>query len=370
MKFFRRLIAVLAAVAVIAGLAYYANSRKDSKRGTVTLWYVKDSVLAEGLRELARSYNSSFSRKTLPVETIGFESERELAEAFQTGSPDLVVCSHYSAFNLFERSKLTDIGSALTDPPMYARTVTSRSGSIGQSFFPVGFSLPVLIANSRLVPRLPASDLTAFLETASEYSSLNGRAYFACESYADIYYTELLRQGRDFDADPDKLDKQYLELYNRLASAAFDGSMAIVGKDCAKYTAEGVLPCAVVSSSQLRTLDLSKLTVQDLPSLEGAINGDTMGEAFGLAVTAGGCRSIADIAAFVDWLFSDNRSIKLAEDNCLAPAEGLVGSTGGSVFADIAANKIISLPAPASEYYYGRDGFNESFVKALQPLLP
>lgn len=372
MNFIRRLAAVLCSFAIIAALAYFANSGKDSERGAVTVWYANKGVLSEQLEALVKSYNASLTRKTLPVETSCFENEQKLSEAFQTGSPDIVVCSHYSAFALYDRSKLTDISSALKDPPMYPRTVTSRSNSIGKSFFPIGFSLPVLVSNDKLIAKVPTDSLSAFLKTASDYTSKNSKPFFACESFAEFFYAELLRQGRDFEAELDTLDndKVCLGLYNSLASAAFDGSLALVSEGCAQYVANAALPCAIVHSNELHGIKLEGLSVADIPTADNAINNDTVGVAYGIAVTNGGCRSVADTAAFVEWLFSDSRSIKMAEENCLAPAEGLVSGKGGSVYAGIAANKIVSLPTLSSAYSVNKDEFDERLTEAMRLLLP
>ena len=83
----------------------------------------------------------------------------------------------------------------------------------------------------------------------------------------------------------------------------------------------GVRVAAFIEEERLR-----RLSVPRCPQRGGG-----NAEAVGLAVTAGGSRSKSDIAAFVTWLFSGGRDIKLALQCSLVPAQNGMISTARAV---------------------------------------
>lgn len=372
----RGILAVILAIAIAAGVYVFISTREDNSRGMVTLWYEKESPLSGEIEKLAESFNSDIARETLPVELRCFETEEELAEAYETGTPDILLCSHLRAFSLYGREKLTDISGETTFvPPAYPKSVQSRSGSIGTSFFPVGMSVPVMLINNSLVSQNSFESFEDVFSAASAYTQKTGKPFFACDSIAELYYICLLRSGEDFNGVYDEINStnRLLELYNTFAEATFEGSMAYLGSDASKYFASGAIPCIFTTSAKLRELDSVNYTVCDIPAPSDCANNDTMGTAYGFAVTNGGCRSKGDTAAFISWVFSEGRSTQTALDCMLVPAAEGGNADAGSAAAllvGIVKNKLISLPAPDSEYISNKQSFEDSFIKEMERLMP
>lgn len=367
----RRFLILLIAVLLTGGIAVFALKNDGDARGRVTLWCVRGAPMSEETEKLAEEFNSQFTRKTLPVSVRIFENETELSAAFETGSPDILLCSHYTAFSLFSAEKLTDIGDKLSAPPAYSKNVRSRSNSIGRSFFPVGFSIPVLIVNRTLLPQFSFDNIEDFFGDASVYTAANGKPYFACDSFAEFFMTCMIRSGAEFEADYDAIEKDttLLALYNLVAETAFEGSMVLLDEP-AEYVLGGALPCAFVSSAKLRGIPRDGLSVVDIPAPVSALAPDFFGEAYGFAITNGGCRSTADTAAFISWIFSSGRCAGMAEENCLAPAEVVTNWSGRDLFAGIVGEKIVSLRNADSEYSVNQKDFDERVTAAFKRLLP
>ena len=367
----KRFFLLLVAVGLVGGTVVFALRNDVDSRGRVTLWCVRGAPMAEETEKLVEEFNAQLTRRTLPVAVRVFENEKELSAAFQTGSPDILLCSHYDAFSLFSAEKLTDVSDRLTQPLAYSKTVRSRSNSIGRSFFPVGFSIPVMLVNTTLLPQFSFDDLEDFFRNASVYMTANGKAFYACESFAELFMTYMIRCGGEFKADYDAIEKDtlLLELYNLIAETAFDGSIALVN-DCEEYVLGGALPCAFVMSAELKGISNDELSISDVPRPGAAQNTDTFGEAYGYAITNGGCRSTTDTAAFLSWLFSNDRCKTMARQNCLVSAEIDSNHARDDVFSEIVGESIISLQNADSDYSVRRKEFDEQITAAYKRLLP
>jgi len=372
----RGILAVILAVAIAAGVYVFFSTREDNSRGMVTLWYEKGSPLAGEIEKLAESYNSDMSRNTLPIETKCFESEEELAEAYETGTPDILLCSHLRAFSLYSREKLADISGETTfTAPEYPKTVQSRNGSIGTSFFPVGMSVPVMVINNSLVSQSSYNSFEDVFSAAADYTRKTGKPFFACDSIAELYYVCMLRFGEEFNGVFEDINStnKFLDLYNTFAEATFDGNIAYLGTDGIKYFAEGAIPCVITTSDKLKGIDPDGVTVCDVPAPSGSANTDTMGTAYGFAITNGGCRSKGDTAAFISWVLSNGRSAQAALDCMLVPAtEGGNADEGSfpALLGSILKKELISLPTPDSDYISNRQSFEDSFIKEMERLMP
>ena len=372
----RRFLAVFLALVIAAGIFVLLGTRKDNSRGMVTLWYEKDSPLADKMEKLVREYNSDIKRETLPVEVKCFETEAELAEAYETGTPDILLCSHLHAFSLYQRDRLADIsGEETFTSPSYSQNVRSRSDSIGTGFFPIGFSLPVTVLNNSLVSRSGFDSFEEVFAAASDYTRKTGKPFFSFSSIAEQYCLYMLRSGEEFNADFDGINrkKQYLELYNRLAEATFEGSIAYLGEDGIKYLINGAIPCVFTTSEKLDGMITDTVSVYGVPEPEHSAGSDMIGTAYGFAVTNGGCRSKRDTAAFISWVFSGDRDVKAALASMLAPTvegEYTVNGAIEALLCESVKNKLISLPAPDSEYILNRAGFDESFIREMERLMP
>ena len=106
-----------------------------------------------------------------------------------------------------------------------------------------------------------------------------------------------------------------------------------------------------------------------MPPLSAESGGGMLGEAVGLAVTAGGSRSKSDIAAFVTWLFSGGRDIKLALQCSLVPAQNGTISTRDarwSALMKLGAGEIIAMPVQESEFIENRAAFEAEFRRSME----
>ncbi len=373
---FRGVLAVILAIAIAAGVYILFSTKEDNSRGAVTLWYEKGSPLACELEALVKSYNSDMKRETLPVELKCFDNESALAEAYETGSPDILLCSHLRAFSLYLKNKLTDIsGEETFVAPAYSKNLTSRNSSIGNSFFPIGISVPVIAFNNNLTQQNSFGSFEDMLSVASDYAAGVGSPFLSISSVSEQYYIYLLRYNIEFDGKFNEInsDKQYLSLYNTFAEAAFEGSVAFLGDNAVTYLTESAIPCVIVSSDMLKDVEADNISVFDIPASVESLNHDTIGTAYGLAITNGGCRSTRDTTAFITWIFENNRSSQAAVDARLAPSsknDSFKTDAIGTAIADIVKEEFVALPAADSDYMLNRDSFDESFLEKMQKLFP
>ena len=373
---FRGVLAVILAIAIAAGVYILFSTKEDSSRGAVTLWYEKDSPLANELEELVKSYNSDIKRETLPIELKCFDNESALAEAYETGSPDILMCSHLRAFTLYYKNKLTDIsGEENFASPIYSKNLTSRNSSIGKSFFPVGISVPVIALNNNLTQQNLFGSFEDMLSAASDYTADTESPFLSINSVAEQYYIYFLRFAVEFSGKFNEINsnKQYLSLYNAFAEAAFEGSVAFLGNDAVNYLVGNAIPCVIVSSDMLKDVDTENISLCDIPAPAESLNHDTVGTAYGFAIANGGCRSTRDIAAFITWMFEKNRASRAAVDARLAPVleeDSYKTDAIGAAIANIVKEDVVVLPAADSDYMLNRDSFEESFLEKMQKLFP
>lgn len=368
----RNLIAVLAALAIVGGIYAFAVTREDESRGAVSVWYVEGGFADEELNEAARDYNKSSARGELPVRLTGFESEEAMAEAFDKSAPDLIFCSHYRAFDMHSRSKLTDLSAQLgADAPDYPKELSSRSACIGKSFFPVGSDVPVLLVNSALAQGAEFADMEAMSAEAEAYRASVGAPYYAAESYCALFFTELLREGEEFSAALEtKPSEAYTTLYNLLAENAYSGAMTVLPQGAAAdAVGRGELACAFVMTSALPARLDRALEVRAVPPLAAPGGSGTVGTAWGFAVPAMGSRSMSDIAAFLSWLFSGNRDARFALQCRLVPAQPSSLITRDALWSTLLTldpGGIVALPSPDGAYAERQEAFESEFRARME----
>lgn len=367
----RNLLAVLAAVAIVGGIYFFARTREDESRGAVSVWYVKGGIAEEELNEFAHDYNKSSSRGELPVKLVGFESEEAMAEAFDTDAPDLVFCSHYRAFDMHSRSKLTDMSAYLgANAPDYPKELTSRSVCIGKSFFPIGSDVPVLLINRELCKDASFADMAELSAAAQAHRAADGTAFYAVDSFSPLFFTCLLREGEEFSAELEaKPSKVYAALYNLLAEDAYTGAMTLsTDASPAERVRQGELGVAITKTSSLPTRLDRSLEVTALPPLTKGSGNGTVGTAWGFAVPAMGSRSMGDIAAFLSWCFSGNCDTRLALQCRLVPAQASSLITRDALWNTLLTldpGGIVALPPPDSEYAAKQAAFETEFRERM-----
>lgn len=362
----RNLIAVLAALGIVCGIFFFARTRSDDSRGTLTIWYVESTVGADRLSKLAEGYNKSTSRAELPVKLKGFADEEALAAAFDSGAPDLVFTSHYRAFDMAARGKLADMSDYIKPASLaYPKELSSRNECIGKSFFPVGCDVPILLRNTALCQGADLSTLTALTLSAQSYYEKTGTPFYAVDSYSALFFTALLREGEEFAAElTSKPTEAYALLYNSLAENAYTGAAALYADSAAQRVFSGELACAVTSVSALSLSLESPFAISAVPPLSTESGQGALGEAWGFAVAALGSRSMNDIATFLSYVFSDNRDARLALQSRLVPAQETSLITRDGLYTALLTldpGGITALPAADSAFCTRRDTFERDF---------
>ena len=366
----RNLLAVLAALVIVGGIYVFAVSRPDDARGAITVWYVEGGTMSNEFVALAAGYNKSISRASLPVQCVPFADEDAMAAAFDTQAPDLVLCSHYRAFDMHARGKLTDISAALGDnAPDYPRALSSRSACIGASYFPVGAEVQVLFVNTTLTAGRDLTTLEALSAAAEEYRTETGKPFYAAADYAPLFFTEYLREGEEFDVgSAARSSKVYKHIYNLLAENAYTGALSLTSGDEVSAVSAGELGCAVVGTTALPKKLSRGVSVLPVPPLTAAGGEGELGEAWGLAVVARGSRSTGDISAFLAWLFSSNRDTRLALQTQLVPARTSSLITRDALWSALIAlntGEIVALPPADSDFAANRADFERDIRARL-----
>ena len=306
---------ILPAALCIALVLFFLPRGSSAPADTVSLWYISGSCSDSALNRLVSDYNARAGKGAAHVSLRAFEDEAALGSAFGSGLPDLLLCSHVKAAQLSSRSVL---GSVSGVDAAWTAPVRAVSGT-GDYFFPIGAAVPVLLSDASACENAAFSSLEALTGTAQAYTAASGKPFFAVDSYYDLFCCALSSLGAESPGSPDPGSPEYIRVYNALALCAYDGSLANTA-DCAGLcVAQGLLPCAVVGSSELPLLFKSGLSVSALPLPESG-RGSYYALLTGLAVIDGGRASAA--SDFLRWLFAGGRALALSLDSGLVPACG------------------------------------------------
>ena len=192
--------------------------------------------------------------------------------------------------------------------------------------------------------------------------------FLASDDWADLLFTAALSKGCWMQGlmEADAANDVYRSLFNTLAAAAFRGRL-VPTKAAAEYVRQGMIPCAVVPSTELANLSGDKLQLRLLPLPEG---GERLhpAELMGFAVLEDCYLPSAE--QFVDWLYSG------VQDSALALSAGLVpvhaGATARSAaeksLADFAMSGTVCFLAPDTVFYSNRAAFEQRIAAALDLL--
>ena len=111
MKINRLPLLMIAAAVICALLGGCAGARAQT-RDSVSVWYIEGDALAGPLAQAASEYNGAVEDGLLGVSLRSFSDEAALSAAFESGRPDLLLCSTAKAVDLYERGVLRDVGAA------------------------------------------------------------------------------------------------------------------------------------------------------------------------------------------------------------------------------------------------------------------
>lgn len=283
---------------VIYLLAAPAGSAQQLK-----LWYVSGDFSPAALEQLAKRYNSQREDEHYELVLQAFETEDELAAAFEQSRPDLLLCSYDRAASLGSREHLAELANADWD---YLPAIEDALPFAGRSFYPLGSAIPLLACNDALpeaagiAPEL--SSFEALCATAEKYSEKTGSPFFTAEDAAPPLAVWSASLGYELhgDMERDGLNKNFRDLYNRLAGCTAIGGFLPPADNAAELFEAGLIPCAIISSTRAARLAEGR-TLLPLPLPEGGREVYTP-EIMGLAVTGANSYSLPSARAFVLWL--------------------------------------------------------------------
>lgn len=361
------LITALLICSMLCGCANNSASGKDS----VSIWYLAGDSLVPSLEGLVDSYNKSREGDALPVSLRAFGSEEELAAAFAAVPPDLLLCSHAKAIDLYERGALRDLSSLLgSELPAYSQELLTRFDGVSKSFFPLGSAVQLLYIKQG-GHEGAFKDFESLFTYAAKYGAENNAPFLTADSFSSIVYENMLSLNVEFRAAEqfDLSKSAYVDTYNTIAEAAYSGglvSLEYSGKDLVQ---SGYLPAAIVSSVDLARTDLAGCELQPLPHAGSgkaclAVN-------IGLAATVREGRSAGSTAAFLRWLFAEERIYALALDSGLVPSvSGALAKTDAlsACLLDISESYSLHLPDNSSDFIQNSSEFETDFRRAINLL--
>lgn len=358
-------------LAALCLLLCACSAESGGKPERVTLWCLEDDPLCLALEELVQEYNRN-PGKWQQVSLRVFPDEESLAAAFDTARPDLLLCSHDRAWTLEQQELFRDLSGEMgAGAPDYPEELCAVPEDVGRGYFPLGVRVTLLCVREELDEDW--ADLQALCDAASAYARETGSPFFTADSFGDLMYQELLRQGVEFHGDPirDGRETAYIEAYNALAGAAFDRGLTLTEQGAAPLAAAGELPCAAAASTQMRAVPEEGFVLRALPGVvEGA---PLLATSSGLAVTAREGRDLGSAAAFVRWLFSDSRAARAALDAGLIPAvsdgETAPETALQELLLELGAEHPLHLLPPKGDYEGNRAAFEESFRAVLRRFL-
>lgn len=312
----KRFAAVLLAAAVCLSLCACGGKEQEPK-DSLSVWYVGGTAAAEQLLALTGEYAEENGRTVIAMRA--FENEESLAAAFETALPDLLLCSHARAIDLYERGLLRDIAPALGESaPEYTDYLTRRFEGVGHSFFPIGMEVQLLYAANGCFNGAAPKTMQELMSLASEYGREKGLPFFTADSLADLLYDAMLSQGAELHGirERDIFNDDYISAYNLFAKAAYDGGLVCMDYPARELVDSGYLPCAAACSSSLSGLSADSF----IAVLPPAGDGSRLANCVGVAVTAKGERTPERVVRFMGWLLEKDRLCALAFDSALVPA--------------------------------------------------
>ena len=284
----RRILILAAAALLCLGMAYVSGLERRNSADRLTLWFDEGECSPAVMESLAALCRRNAG---LRVELRSFEDETAMGLAFEEAKPDLVFCSAARAGGFEKRETLGEAGEAL---PL-SEGLRALWPEIGESFFPVGGRLPLLLVNTSSVTE--THDSLESLLAAAE-----GPPFIISDDWAELVYTAMCAKGAPMTGDPeeDVKNRTFRNLYNELAEASFKGGLVSADKP-ADYVRQGLIPCAVVRSTAIAGLTDRDVYVRPLPLPVGT-EPQYPAELMGFALPEGADTAL--VTRFLTWLYS------------------------------------------------------------------
>ena len=203
----RRVLILAVAAALCLAMAVISSAAEKNSGLRLTLWYDEGECSPAVMENLAALCQREAG---LRIELQGFPDETAMGLAFEEKRPDLVYCSASRADGFEKCARLGAAGDAL---PL-SEGLRALSPEIGESFFPIGGRLPLLLVNTALVTQ--THDTLESLLAAAD-----GSAFLASDDWAELLYTAMCAEGAPMAGDPaeDTNNKTFRRLYKARGAA-------------------------------------------------------------------------------------------------------------------------------------------------------
>ena len=333
--------------------------RTNAAGGGPRLWYCEGDCPRPVMEALLADYTAETGKR---LDAVSFADEAALAEAFENSRPAFLLCSHVRAAGIDERLGLARLSEL---PPLPASTEEALSGIEG-AFYPIGGRVPLLIADAERVGT-GFESYEELLRSAAEA----GTPFLAAESWSELLFQVMLSRGRQMSGSllEDSRDAVYCELWNALAEAAYAGGLALVA-DPAEYVRQGLVPCAVVSSTALAGSGAAGLRVSPLPAPAGGRAGFS-GELMGFAAVDVG-KHAAAVCGFLQWLATGERGPETALAMGLVPLTRDAGegerSALDTLLMGLAERELLRWPPASLPYFAERESCEAELRERLDLL--
>ncbi len=221
MKFCRNTVCAFAAVLLLCLLSACGRAEAPSEPQTIKIWYINGSPDVLG----TLSFDDGVS-----ADIRGFDSEEELAEAFNTIRPDIVFCSMQQAEHMFENGHLTAFPAALFKGIEETSDIVSA-----HCFLHIGGAVELMT-----VDRTHAESGIADFDSLCAAAKTAG--FVSVSDYSRAFAALLMQDGESFMGlrNRDIRNPSFVEVYNRFAELALRGCL----------TKENAV-CRIVSSPEL-----------------------------------------------------------------------------------------------------------------------
>ncbi len=354
------------------------TSDKEEKSSVISIWYVQGELMSEELVSLAEQFNQS--TKDISVELKAYANEDELAYALDSARPDMILCGHERAFSLYEQDRLRDISASFAKAPVFLQSFLNSSGCVGSSFFPMGAETELLAVNGSEYDNSSLSSggreifasLEGICDAASAYGENEGKVFFTADSFSALFTGYLAKSGCSFHGirAEDIKNETYVNTYNLLADAAYNGGLAGYDSSALPLVESGEVVCALVASTELTSALPDGIELYPMPSPDGG-EGICPARATGLAVTSPFTENEEAIARFITWLCQAERVGSTALSGGLIPAVDSSLPDDASPLAAVLyelSSSELWLPSLDSGYFDSDREFEQSFRAALEML--
>lgn len=356
----RRILILVFAGLLCLGMFFYNKKTEEAlpeSMGILTLWYAEPDLspaVMESLLTRCREESGIF------VNAERFAGEQALAEAFETGRPDLLFCSHIRAAQIDGGEGLAAVAEALPLP----ETLTEAGSMVGASFFPIGMRLPLLLTNTTLTTA-QFDSLESLLLAARE------TPFITSDEWSMLLYTAMSAEGRQMQGvlEKDRENKRYVALYNLLAEAYFRGGLVVTQENAAEYVRQGLLSCAIVRSTAPAGLEDAGLAFQPVPLPDGAKE-RYPAELMGFALLQGANTETAE--RFAQWLRNSQGTKEALAAGLVPITRGDAGTeTSGALgkfLLSFVGKETLFLPDAEEPFFENRASCEQSLRKALELL--